>query len=61
MVIHGDKDPMLPLKGAKDTARRIPNARLEVVAGMGHDIPEALLGELVELILGHVGGKTEKQ
>jgi proline iminopeptidase len=52
---------MLPLKGAKDTARRIPNARLEVVAGMGHDIPEALLGELVELILGHVGGKTEKQ
>lgn len=61
LVIHGDKDPMLPLKGAKDTARRIPSARLEVVAGMGHDIPEALLGELVDLILGHVGGKTEKQ
>lgn len=60
LVIHGDQDPMLPLKGAKDTARRIPNARLEIVAGMGHDIPEALLDELVGLILGHVGGKTNK-
>ncbi|WP_269620375.1 alpha/beta fold hydrolase [Zhongshania sp. BJYM1] len=56
LVIHGDKDPMLPLKGAKDTARRIPNARLELVAGMGHDLPEALLEKLVNLILGHVQG-----
>ncbi|MBW2941831.1 alpha/beta fold hydrolase [Zhongshania aquimaris] len=54
LVIHGDKDPMLPLRGAKDTARRIPNARLELVAGMGHDLPEALLEKLVGLILGHV-------
>ncbi|MFQ3201865.1 MAG: pimeloyl-ACP methyl ester carboxylesterase [Zhongshania sp.] len=54
LVIHGDKDPMVPLKGAKDTARRIPNARLEIIEGMGHDLPEALLDELVSLILGHV-------
>jgi pimeloyl-ACP methyl ester carboxylesterase len=54
LVIHGDKDPMVPLKGAKDTARRIPNARLEIIEGMGHDLPEALLDELVRLILGHV-------
>ncbi|CAA0090370.1 Aclacinomycin methylesterase RdmC [Zhongshania aliphaticivorans] len=61
LVIHGDKDPMLPLKGAIDTAKLIPNARLEVVAGMGHDLPEALLDELVGLILSHVRGESASE
>ncbi|MDF1691972.1 MAG: alpha/beta hydrolase [Zhongshania sp.] len=54
LVIHGDKDPMLSLKGARDTAQRIPNARLEIIPGMGHDLPTAMLERLVNLILGHV-------
>ncbi|MEX1669915.1 alpha/beta fold hydrolase [Zhongshania guokunii] len=54
LVIHGDKDPMLSLSGARDTAQRIPNARLEIIAGMGHDLPAALLDNLADLVLNHV-------
>lgn len=38
LVIHGDQDPLVPLAGGQDTAKKIPGARLKVVAGMGHDM-----------------------
>ena len=36
LVIHGEKDSLVPLAAAREAARRIPNARLEVVQGAGH-------------------------
>jgi pimeloyl-ACP methyl ester carboxylesterase len=47
LVIHGRDDPLLPLPCGEDTARRIPGARLRVIAGMGHDIPPGLLQQLL--------------
>jgi pimeloyl-ACP methyl ester carboxylesterase len=47
LVIHGREDPLLPLPCGEDTARRIPGARLRVMAGMGHDIPPGLLQQLL--------------
>jgi pimeloyl-ACP methyl ester carboxylesterase len=41
-VIHGTRDPLVRPSGGRATARAIPNARLRIVEGMGHDLPRAL-------------------
>jgi pimeloyl-ACP methyl ester carboxylesterase len=55
LVIHGRDDALVPLECGIDTARHIPDARLEIIEGMGHNLPEALMPRLLELIAGHVG------
>ncbi|WP_372797285.1 alpha/beta fold hydrolase [Litorivivens sp.] len=55
LVIHGRDDALVPVEGGEDTARHIPGARLEVIDGMGHDLPEPLLSDFVEMIAGHAG------
>jgi proline iminopeptidase len=57
LVIHGAADPMLPLACGLDTAHAIPNARLEVIEGMGHDLPIQLMERLLALIDEHAHGK----
>ncbi len=42
LVLHGEHDPLIPVAAAHDLARRIPGARLEIIPGWGHDLPEAL-------------------
>jgi pimeloyl-ACP methyl ester carboxylesterase len=51
LVIHGREDPLLPLPCGEDTARRIPGARLQVIDGMGHDIPPGLLQQLLPSLI----------
>jgi proline iminopeptidase len=53
LVIHGADDPLVPLAAGRDTAAHIPGARLEVIPGMGHDFPEALLPRLAALVADH--------
>lgn len=50
LVIHGTDDSLLQLGHGVDTAKSIPGARLEVVEGMGHAIPDALAPLIAELI-----------
>ncbi|MFL5820418.1 MAG: alpha/beta fold hydrolase [Solirubrobacteraceae bacterium] len=54
LVIHGAKDPLIPLAAGRATAAAIPGARLEVFEGMGHDLPRALWPPLVDLISDHI-------
>jgi pimeloyl-ACP methyl ester carboxylesterase len=53
LVIHGSKDRMVSRSGGVATARAIPGARMMVIDGMGHDLPEAAWPQLVEAIAGH--------
>jgi fermentation-respiration switch protein FrsA (DUF1100 family) len=53
LVIHGADDPLVPVAAGKHTAQNIPGAKLEIVPGMGHDLPPALVATLSGLILGH--------
>lgn len=55
LVIHGRDDALVPLECGIDTARHIPDARMQIIDGMGHNLPEALVPRLLELIAGHVG------
>jgi len=49
-VIHGLSDRLIPVQGGKDTAKAIPGAELELIKGMGHDLPPALWPRITELI-----------
>ena len=42
-VIHGEADPLIPVAAGHDLAARIAGARLDLVPGMGHDLPLQLL------------------
>ena len=39
-----------PLAHGEDTARLIPHARLEVIEGMGHDLPHKLMPQMVSVV-----------
>lgn len=56
LVIHGDADPLVPLAHGRHTAACIPDARLWVVPGMGHDLPPPLHEELATGIADHAAG-----
>jgi pimeloyl-ACP methyl ester carboxylesterase len=49
LVVHGKEDKLVRPAGGKAIARSITGARLELVDGMGHDIPQALVGHLADL------------
>jgi pimeloyl-ACP methyl ester carboxylesterase len=55
LVIHGSNDRMVAKSGGVATANAIPNARLTIVDGMGHDLPEAAWPQLVDAIADHAG------
>jgi pimeloyl-ACP methyl ester carboxylesterase len=38
-LIHGRDDPLVPLPAGRDLAAKIPGAQLDIVDGMGHDLP----------------------
>ncbi|MDB4327112.1 alpha/beta hydrolase [bacterium] len=54
LVIHGDRDGLVNLAGGKATAQAIPNAKLRVYPGMGHDFPVELIPNIVNDIVTHV-------
>ena len=53
LVIHGKSDRLVPVQGGIDTARHIKNAKLELIDGMGHDLPPQLVNQLADLIASH--------
>jgi pimeloyl-ACP methyl ester carboxylesterase len=53
-VVHGADDPLIPLACGEDTAACIPNSRLLVVEGMGHNLPAALMPEMVKIVEQHL-------
>jgi pimeloyl-ACP methyl ester carboxylesterase len=64
-VIHGARDPLVRPAGGRATARAVPNARLKLIDGMGHDLPRDLWPVFVEAIAANAArtaeGATAKQ
>lgn len=58
LVVHGGADPLIDVSGGHATARAVAGARLVVVPGMGHDLPVALLGEVLDPVVAHLSGST---
>jgi len=51
LVMHGEIDPMIRLKGGIATAKAIPNAKLVILKGVGHGaFPREVWPEMIENI-----------
>jgi pimeloyl-ACP methyl ester carboxylesterase len=51
LVIHGTQDKMVNPSGGKLTAKLVPDAKLMLVEGMGHDLPEPAWGRINDAIV----------
>lgn len=51
VVVHGAEDPLIDVSGGKATAAAVPGARLVVLDGMGHDLPEGVWEPIVDEIV----------
>jgi pimeloyl-ACP methyl ester carboxylesterase len=54
LVIHGDEDPILPVENGRAIAAGIPGARLEVMTGVGHELPARHLAWIADRVAAHV-------
>lgn len=54
LVIHGAGDLLIPPEAGRETAQLIPDAKFELIEGMGHDIPPSLGNVLSTIIIGHI-------
>jgi len=54
LVIHGDQDHLVDMSGGVATAATIPLSRLEIIEGMGHDLPPLFWGQIVGTIVEHL-------
>jgi pimeloyl-ACP methyl ester carboxylesterase len=50
LVVHGLADRMCDVSGGRATAEAIPGAELELIEGMGHDLPPGLRSQLANRI-----------
>ncbi|WP_410648073.1 alpha/beta fold hydrolase [Amycolatopsis sp. cmx-4-54] len=42
LVVHGSKDPLVHVSGGRATARALRKSEVDIVPGMGHDLPRAI-------------------
>jgi pimeloyl-ACP methyl ester carboxylesterase len=58
-VLHGSADPLARVAAGRATAKAIPDARLRVFEGMGHDLPRDLWPDFIEEIAGTAARASE--
>jgi len=60
LVIHGTDDPLIRPVGGALTHRAVAGSRLEMIEGMGHDLPEALWPRFVREIAQNAAQGVER-
>lgn len=50
LVVHGEKDIVVPPEAAAETARAFPHSRLELLPGVGHEVPLEDTDNLARLV-----------
>jgi pimeloyl-ACP methyl ester carboxylesterase len=54
LVIHGTDDPLVSVECGKDTAEAVPEAKLKIIEGMGHDLPHSgAWPQIIDAIVDH--------
>ncbi len=54
LVIHGTDDRLVDRSGGERTAEVVPDAKLLLVEGMGHDLPPQLWPTLADAVVAHI-------
>jgi len=60
LVIHGDRDPLVPVEHGKDTTLAVPGAELLIIEGMGHNLPREAWPRIVAAIAAHTTRTRER-
>jgi pimeloyl-ACP methyl ester carboxylesterase len=55
LVVHGNQDPLFPLPHGEALRDAIPDARLLILEGAGHDVPRPLWDLFVSALVQHTG------
>jgi len=55
LVIHGEADPLVPVAAGSDLKAKIREAQIDLVEGMGHDLPAPLWPRFVDGIAAAAG------
>ena len=53
LVIHGTADTLVQPSGGERTAEVIPDAKLLMVEGMGHDLAPPLWPQIIDAVAAH--------
>lgn len=53
-LIHGQDDPLVPVAAAYQLASLLPGAMADIIPGMGHDLPDALLPRFAQTMVANV-------
>jgi pimeloyl-ACP methyl ester carboxylesterase len=51
LIVHGDRDPLVPFAAGTELATAIPGASFLVLEGVGHDLPEGSARRVLEAML----------
>jgi pimeloyl-ACP methyl ester carboxylesterase len=54
LVVHGTADPVFTVEHALALAEGIPDSELWLVEGLGHEVPDACLADLLPRLLVHL-------
>jgi len=55
LIVHGARDPLVPVAAAHHLARVLPHAQLKIIEGLGHDLPAWVMPQLVDLLAAQCG------
>ena len=61
LVIHGKSDRLVRHSGGRATAKAIPGARLELIDGMGHDLPRQVWDRIIDGIAQNAARADERR
>ena len=53
LVIHGDRDPLVPIECGRDVAAAVPGAGMLTIEGMGHELPAWAWPRIVAAVAEH--------
>lgn len=53
IVIHGEKDGLIPAAHGRAVAKAIPDAEFYLIEGMGHDLAKIFIPKLTKLLVAH--------
>jgi len=54
LIIHGNADPLVTKEGGMDIAKNIPGSKLELIDGMGHDLPRKHVAHITTVMINHM-------
>lgn len=51
LVVHGEKDPLVPVENGRQTAAALPDPRVLIIPEMGHGIPVDVAPAIIDAIV----------